>query len=468
MGNQAMLRLANVRGAIQAKLLVGEVNDPLEREAERVADQVIRIGGPNLSAMGASPQVSRKCAACEEEEKVRKLPVKPAGSAETGTSEAPPIVHEVLHSSGQPLDAATRAFIEPRFGRAFGDVRVHHDAEAAQSAQAVNARAYTVGRHIVFGAGQYQPQDASGQRLLAHELVHVMQQNVASVSSVQRAPCRSAAQCAAPTQGGPGQFAVAAEAEEAALQAGPNPCQNKPRHKDPATNLNALALGAGLGVAIPPEVHGIFINKCLASTVGGEGGKCADFQGGAPTGAPPDKICIAVREEDEDRAKVLLAKPQPLSGAERQEQVEFSALIQHESQHARFDTAAAAIVPAAADCSVATPVPDGTDVEFQLSEMSADMAEFDIYFKNQKAAPSRTNIFRMQTAEHDIATRSGENILGAIKTMQCACSCSTVDTFVERVFNDASSSWSPAEKTEFQKAMTGFLPSFWPKSLQKK
>jgi hypothetical protein len=468
MGNQATLRLANIRGAIQAKLVVGEADDPLEREAERVADQVIRTSGPNLSTMGASPQVSRKCAACEEEEKVRKLPVKPAGSAETGTSEAPPIVHDVLHSSGQPLDAATRAFVEPRFGRDFGDVRVHHDAEAAQSAQAVNARAYTVGRHIVFGAGQYQPGDASGQRLLAHELVHVMQQNAASVSSVQRAPCRSAAQCAAPTQGGPGQFAVAAGKEETALQAGPNPCQNKPRHKDPATNLNTLVLGAGLGVAIPPEVHGIFINKCLASTVDGESGNCADFPGGAPTGAPPDKICIAVREVDEDRAKALLAKPQPLSSADREKQVTFSALIQHESQHARFDAAAAAIVPAAADCDVTTPVPDGTTVEFQLSEMSADMAEFDIYFKNQKAAPSRTNIFMMQTSEHDIATRGGENILGAIKTMQCACSCSTVDTFTEKVFNDASSAWSPEEKTEFQKAMTGFMPSFWPKSLQKK
>jgi hypothetical protein len=74
----------------------------------------------------------------------------------------------------------------------------------------------------------------------------------------------------------------------------------------------------------------------------------------------------------------------------------------------------------------------------------------------------------LQTAEHDIATRSGENILGAIKTVQCVCACNTVNNFTEKVFNDASSSWTPEEKTEFQKAMTGFMPSFWPKSLQKK
>jgi hypothetical protein len=453
-------------GAIQAKLVVGPVNDPLEHEADRVADQVMRMRDPELSIAPGPEQVTHKCAACEGEEKVQKLPAM-GGSAQAATTEVPPIVDEVLRSSGKPLDAATRAFIEQRLGQDFSQVRVHDNAKAAESAYALNARAYTVGRDIVFGAGQYQPRDASGQRLLAHELVHVAQQNSASVPLVQRVPCRSPAQCAAPTPGGPGQFSVAAAAEEAAGQVGPDPCQNKPRHKDRATNLEALVLGAGLGVAIPPQVHGVFINKCLVSS-DGETGDCTEFPGGAPPGAPAGKLCIGTLEAYEDRAKALIAKPQPLSGADRQKEVELSALIQHESQHARFDTAAAAIVPAAADCSVATVVPDSTTVAFQLSEMSADMAEFDIYFKNRKIAPSGASIFRLQTAEHDIATRGGENILGAIKTVQCVCACNTVDTFIEKVFNDASSSWTPEEKTEFQKAMTGFMPSFWPKSLQKK
>lgn len=92
-------------------------------------------------------------------------------------SKVPAIVHEVLRSSGQPLDAATRAFMEPRFGYNFGQVRVHNDSRAAASAQATNASAYTVGRDVVFGAGHYAPNTVTGKQLLAHELTHVVQQN---------------------------------------------------------------------------------------------------------------------------------------------------------------------------------------------------------------------------------------------------------------------------------------------------
>ena len=90
--------------------------------------------------------------------------------------DVPPIVHEVLRSPGQPLDAATRAFMEPRFGHDFSRVRVHTDTKAAESARAVSALAYTVGRDVVFGAEQYAPGTSVGQRLMAHELTHVVQQ----------------------------------------------------------------------------------------------------------------------------------------------------------------------------------------------------------------------------------------------------------------------------------------------------
>ena len=94
-----------------------------------------------------------------------------------GPAVAPPIVGEVLRSSGRPLDPATRADMEPRFGHDFGRVRVHSDAKAAESARAVNALAHTVGRDLVFGAGQYAPGTSAGRRLVAHELTHVVQQN---------------------------------------------------------------------------------------------------------------------------------------------------------------------------------------------------------------------------------------------------------------------------------------------------
>ncbi len=89
----------------------------------------------------------------------------------------PPIVHDVLNSPGQPLDAATRSFMEPRFGHDFSSVRVHTDAKAAESAWAVSALAYTVGHNVVFGDGQYKPQTNEGRVLMAHELTHVVQQD---------------------------------------------------------------------------------------------------------------------------------------------------------------------------------------------------------------------------------------------------------------------------------------------------
>lgn len=97
-------------------------------------------------------------------------------SGARGSMTAPPMVHEVLNSPGQPLDAATRAFFEPRFGHDFGRVRVHVDERAAQSARSVQAAAYTVGQDVVFGASQYAPYDSKGRRLLAHELAHTIQQ----------------------------------------------------------------------------------------------------------------------------------------------------------------------------------------------------------------------------------------------------------------------------------------------------
>lgn len=90
--------------------------------------------------------------------------------------DAPPIVHDALRSSGQPLDPATRAFMEPRFGHDFSQVRVHTDPKAAASSRSIEALAYTAGRDIVFAANQYSPQTESGKRLLAHELAHVVQQ----------------------------------------------------------------------------------------------------------------------------------------------------------------------------------------------------------------------------------------------------------------------------------------------------
>ena len=107
-------------------------------------------------------------------------------SSSAGVSEVPPVVHEVLSSPGQSLDLPTREFMESRFGHDFSHVRIHTDGKAARSTRAVDALAYTVGKDVVFGAGQYAPSTNAGRQMLAHELTHVVQQrNAPSFGALQ-------------------------------------------------------------------------------------------------------------------------------------------------------------------------------------------------------------------------------------------------------------------------------------------
>jgi Domain of unknown function (DUF4157) len=165
--------------SIQPKLAVGAVDDPCEREADQVADRVMRMTASPAAAFGPSVSdpydtVRRKCAECEEEDET-KLQRKEA-SSNPAKSNSHAVVEQTLSSAGQPLDASTRAFFEPRFGRDLSDVRVHTDSAAGNSARAVAARAYTVGNHVVFAPGEFVPHAADGRRLIAHELTHVAQQ----------------------------------------------------------------------------------------------------------------------------------------------------------------------------------------------------------------------------------------------------------------------------------------------------
>lgn len=157
-----------------ARLAVGEVDDPLEYEAERVADQAMRGLGP-ISVATAPPSVSRKCASCEEED-AQALQPKRASSAKANATLDAGAAARAVELGGEPLPGALRSYFEPRFGHDFSRVRIHADAEAAAGARAVQARAYTLGRSIVFGSGEYAPATEAGKRLIAHELAHVLQQ----------------------------------------------------------------------------------------------------------------------------------------------------------------------------------------------------------------------------------------------------------------------------------------------------
>jgi Domain of unknown function (DUF4157) len=127
------------------------------------------------------------CPKCStEQDSQEQLQMTHIQTQDTSETTVPPIVREVISSPGQSLDSTAREFMESGFGHDFSRVRVHTDARAAESARAVNAQAYTVGRDVVFGAGQYAPGTHTGKSLLAHELAHVSQQSQADASVVAR------------------------------------------------------------------------------------------------------------------------------------------------------------------------------------------------------------------------------------------------------------------------------------------
>jgi hypothetical protein len=175
LGNQAHLR--RLSGPLQRKIAVGRTDDPLEHEADAAADQVAGMSAAASPVTAGEPTVSREGSATDEGGQAS-MHRRSRGGPET-IGEAPPIVHDVLGESGQALDSAVEATMSHRFGADFSGVRVHADARAAESAAAVSAHAYAMGNHIVFGEGRYAPAEASGRRLIAHELAHTLQQSAA-------------------------------------------------------------------------------------------------------------------------------------------------------------------------------------------------------------------------------------------------------------------------------------------------
>jgi Domain of unknown function (DUF4157) len=158
---------------LQRRLAVGATNDPLEVEADGIADRVMSTRPADT--VNAPPFRIQRLSAVTSESAVA----------------APPSVDRVLASGGQPLDPPLRRNMEVRFGHDFSSIRVHHDVSAERSARDVGARAYTVGNHIVFGASAFAPTTNDGRRLLAHELTHTVQQGESSAQTprLQRLAC---------------------------------------------------------------------------------------------------------------------------------------------------------------------------------------------------------------------------------------------------------------------------------------
>jgi hypothetical protein len=171
---------------VQRKLAIGQVNDPLEQEADRIADRMMQAA-PDEPSIGSAPlQLSRTCADCEGPDEAQTLRTKPSTTSGPAPGYASGPVYKAIGSAGRPLDASARTYFEPRFGHDFSRVRVHSDSVADEAAVAIDARAYAVGSHLVFAAGQYAPHTQEGKQLLAHELTHVVQQSGGEVPGLIR------------------------------------------------------------------------------------------------------------------------------------------------------------------------------------------------------------------------------------------------------------------------------------------
>lgn len=172
---------------IQTKLTVGSPDDPLEEEADSMADQVMRM--PDNSF------IQRRCHECEKEDEVQNksssdkaLPsIQKKGAGNSSVSEATSGSIRATLGFGSRLDKQTNNFMSQRFGHNFNDVKIHNDGHAAQLSDNLQAKAFTVGKDIYFNQNQYNPRSADGRHLLAHELTHVVQQG-GGMMKVQRVP----------------------------------------------------------------------------------------------------------------------------------------------------------------------------------------------------------------------------------------------------------------------------------------
>ncbi|HJR08369.1 MAG TPA: DUF4157 domain-containing protein, partial [Pyrinomonadaceae bacterium] len=179
---------------IQPKLNVSTPGDRYEQEADRVANHIMRTPAHASDTRDASaPHTAHDSSSGAQ------LQAKEVAGVQSGIGgDVSSAVDAVRGGGGQPLSSSVRDFFEPRFGHDFGHVRVHADSRAAESAQALSARAYTLGSDVVFGAGEYRPETVAGRRLIAHELTHVLQQRQQPDASHTIARQPAAAPSAAP------------------------------------------------------------------------------------------------------------------------------------------------------------------------------------------------------------------------------------------------------------------------------
>ncbi|MFO0699073.1 MAG: DUF4157 domain-containing protein [Nitrospira sp.] len=471
MGGGECADCAKKKNGLQRKLAIGASNDPLEQEADRIADQV--MAAPMHSHVNAIPF------------RIQRF----TGHATGEMNAAPASVGRVLASSGRPLEPALQRDMGQRFGYDFSHVRVHTGAAAEQSALDVSAHAYTVGHNIVFGAGQFEPGTSQGQQLLAHELTHVVQQvgadgipgrqgskeqglPIISPSSLRIARlCTPAATCSAPIPGSAGDFGTGEEA----IEVGP---RGRRRRMTPARAVSsghsgrARQLERFLTSQDPTRlsnIQGIFIDSDMSPGTGALTQDCAawiadSLPAGTPT--PPGmagatKPCTFVHGNLNQEALIFNTRATPTIGGLSREQwrVDTLQILTHETEHPRFETATAA---APLPPGVTTATCSRANVLRELSEIAAGLSEFKPLFRavSGEADPAGPLHTRMNEWFHEVAITGGESFHGALTKMGCSCDCTEIDAHVRATFTEVTTSngWTPMERLIFNLHMQSELP----------
>jgi hypothetical protein len=411
--------------SIQRGPAVSSPGDALEREADDVAEKVMRMAKP-VPRTGRTPSANTTTATT-------------AGAAlDTGAAV------RAAAQGGAPLSEHVRSYFEPRFGHDFGDVRVHADGEAAIAARAVQARAYTFGSDIVFGAGEYAPATEQGRRLLAHELAHVVQQRngVRSLARQPITPCDPSGCAAGPVAGSssefhntPGTGVDATRQRNAAAISGPT--------TSPAPNLTNFVRQELLPRDTP-----------LYTALMAKANIVVDLAHAAQTGAvsfPGSPGTINIPKSLEDQAADYMTKgpgfqANSIGGLsvqdwKRQTMMTFA----HEFEHHR-DWPATPEIKAGQTNSAA----DTRAFKKELGDMDANLAMYPVQYdesvKNDGFNPGRVKT--QAWIKNVLANGPGESLKGMITKLRCISPCADVDTMVMRVFRWKLGDWS-LEKQRF-------------------
>jgi hypothetical protein len=475
--------------------------------------------------------LQRKCACgnhtmgveCDDCAK-RKSPLQRKFRGGFESQEVPPIVHDVLHSPGRPLDDATRSLLEPKLGRVLGrsavtptktapqhmaisqsedfhereadriaervmssndvagsergeksserrydlsGVRVHTDAQACESARAVNALAYTVGQHVVFGSGSYSPHSTPGLRLLTHELAHTAQQRPV----IARAACLAADVCKdvkfPSTLLKEAQMESKTRREERGklcAKTPPDPGCRADRHGDRAVETEKVLLGwdrSRLAFA-----KGIFIDRDLEKDFKALTRNCDSFTPALFSSG----ICITVPIETEEQSKEFntASGDRTIDGKTADEwRSHILEVLVHEAEHSRFRTVQvpkATLVPGGVPTLLGKRRPTCSrdeerqqDVFSAMNELSSMLQEFPMrtrHIRENVALSAKDKDAEIEAWRDHRVRGTRQSIMVSLRTARCLCGCDDANDLIKETIKFATAGWSPQQVSELDQELT--------------